>query len=75
MSGLSPFGGETDEETLRNVKASDWAFDADAFARASDECKDFIRKLLIKDPMWVYLFGTLVYFFNPQVAYDRTRVS
>ncbi len=51
MSGLSPFGGETDEETLRNVKASDWAFDTDAFARASDECKDFIKKLLIKDPM------------------------
>ncbi|XP_065220483.1 twitchin isoform X27 [Planococcus citri] len=48
LSGLSPFAGENDIETLKNVKACDWNFDENAFAKISDEGKDFIRRLLIK---------------------------
>ncbi|XP_037070961.1 twitchin-like isoform X2 [Pollicipes pollicipes] len=48
LSGLSPFAGETDVETLKNVRACDWDFDREAFANVSDEGKDFIRKLLLK---------------------------
>lgn len=48
LSGLSPFAGENDIETLKNVKACDWDFDADAFGGVSDEGKDFIKRLLVK---------------------------
>ncbi|XP_071038443.1 twitchin-like [Parasteatoda tepidariorum] len=46
LSGLSPFSGENDIETLKNVRACDWDFDVEAFSKVSDEGKDFIRKLL-----------------------------
>ncbi|ODM93780.1 Twitchin [Orchesella cincta] len=49
LSGLSPFAGENDIETLKNVKACDWDFDEEAFANVSDEGKDFIRNLLVKN--------------------------
>jgi len=49
LSGLSPFAGENDIETLKNVKACDWDFDEDTFNIVSDEGKDFIRRLLIKN--------------------------
>jgi hypothetical protein len=48
LSGLSPFAGENDIETLKNVKACDWDFDEEAFANVSEEGKDFIRRLLVK---------------------------
>ncbi|GFR58132.1 myosin light chain kinase [Elysia marginata] len=50
LSGLSPFAGEDDLETLQNVKRCDWEFDADAFGQVSPEAKDFIKCLLQKDP-------------------------
>ncbi|XP_069132542.1 twitchin-like isoform X10 [Argopecten irradians] len=50
LSGLSPFAGEDDLETLQNVSMCDWEFAEDAFASISPEAKDFIRKLLIKQP-------------------------
>lgn len=50
LSGLSPFAGEDDIETLQNVKTGDWDFDADAFSNVSEEGKDFIKKLLVKTP-------------------------
>ena len=49
LSGLSPFAGENDIETLKNVKACDWDFDEEAFAIVSEEGKDFIRHLLTKN--------------------------
>lgn len=49
LSGLSPFAGENDVATLKNVKACDWDFDEDAFRHISDEGKDFIRRLLVKN--------------------------
>lgn len=50
LSGLSPFAGSSDQETLRNVRAGDWDFDSGSFSSISDEAKDFIKKLIMKDP-------------------------
>ncbi|KAJ1363943.1 Twitchin [Parelaphostrongylus tenuis] len=50
LSGLSPFCGENDEETLKNVKNCDWNMDDPIFSRVSDNAKDFIRKLLVAEP-------------------------
>ncbi|KAM3957310.1 projectin protein bent isoform 8-T9 [Aphomia sociella] len=49
LSGLSPFAGNNDIETLKNVKACDWEFDDEAFQHVSDDAKDFIRRLLVKN--------------------------
>ncbi len=49
LSGLSPFAGENDIETLKNVKACDWDFDEEAFANVSEEGRDFIKHLLVKN--------------------------
>jgi serine/threonine protein kinase len=50
LSGLSPFSGEDDVETLQNVRRCDWGFDSDGFKGISEVGKDFIKKLLIKQP-------------------------
>ncbi|CAG2114682.1 unnamed protein product, partial [Medioppia subpectinata] len=49
LSGLSPFAGENDIETLKNVKTCDWDFDEQKFANVSNEAKDFIRHLLTRN--------------------------
>ena len=50
LSGLSPFAGDDDSETLTNVTDGDWDFDDPVFEDISDEAKDFISELLVKDP-------------------------
>ncbi|XP_069791647.1 myosin light chain kinase, smooth muscle-like isoform X2 [Narcine bancroftii] len=49
VSGLSPFMGDNDNETLANVTSATWDFDDEAFDEISDDAKDFIRGLLKKD--------------------------
>uniref|UniRef100_A0A9J7ZQV5 Si:dkey-240h12.4 n=1 Tax=Cyprinus carpio carpio TaxID=630221 RepID=A0A9J7ZQV5_CYPCA len=49
LSGLSPFQGETDEETLRNIVAMKYEFEPHHFSQTSNMAKDFIQKLLVKD--------------------------
>lgn len=53
LSGLSPFQGETNEETLRNIIAMNYEFDARYFSMTSSMAKDFIQKLLMKNPKYV----------------------
>ncbi|KYO27260.1 myosin light chain kinase 3 [Alligator mississippiensis] len=49
LSGLSPFLGETDAETMNYIVNCSWDFDAEAFEQVSEEAKDFIAKLLVKE--------------------------
>ncbi|KAM9446587.1 death-associated protein kinase 1 [Clarias gariepinus] len=50
LSGASPFLGENKQETLANVSAVDYEFDEEYFSHTSALAKDFIARLLIKDP-------------------------
>ncbi|KAI4871427.1 hypothetical protein NFI96_013053 [Prochilodus magdalenae] len=50
LSGASPFLGENKQETLANVSAVDYEFDEEYFSNTSALAKDFIARLLIKDP-------------------------
>ncbi|XP_067046319.1 uncharacterized protein [Acropora muricata] len=50
LSGLSPLLGDDDNETLTNVTAADWDFDDESFDVISDQAKDFISKLMVKNP-------------------------
>ncbi|XP_015607665.1 CBL-interacting serine/threonine-protein kinase 23 isoform X2 [Cephus cinctus] len=49
LSGLSPFMGDNDMQTMANVTIAKYDFDDEAFADISQDAKDFIRSLLIKD--------------------------
>ncbi|XP_017325060.1 myosin light chain kinase, smooth muscle isoform X1 [Ictalurus punctatus] len=49
VSGLSPFMGDNENETLSNVTSATWDFEDEAFDEISDEAKDFISNLLKKD--------------------------
>ncbi|NXH63558.1 MYLK3 kinase, partial [Rhabdornis inornatus] len=49
LSGLSPFLGETDAETMNYVVNCSWDFDAEAFEQLSEDAKDFISRLLVKE--------------------------
>ncbi|XP_066848640.1 myosin light chain kinase family member 4 isoform X3 [Anser cygnoides] len=52
LSGLSPFLGDDDSETLNNILACSWDFEDEEFRGVSDQAKDFISKLLIKEKCW-----------------------
>lgn len=49
VSGLSPFAGECDVETMGNVTVGKYDFNDEAFDNVSPECIDFITKLLMKE--------------------------
>ncbi|KAK7118685.1 hypothetical protein R3I94_022247 [Phoxinus phoxinus] len=49
LSGESPFQGNNDAETLALVTAAQWEFNPESFDDITDEAKDFISGLLMKD--------------------------
>ncbi|KAG9355301.1 hypothetical protein JZ751_000139 [Albula glossodonta] len=49
LSGMSPFQGETDEETLTNIVKMNYMFDDFHFRETTPMAKDFIQKLLVKE--------------------------
>ncbi|XP_038168787.1 myosin light chain kinase 3 [Arvicola amphibius] len=49
LSGLSPFLGETDAETMNFIVNCSWDFDADTFKGLSEDAKDFVSRLLVKE--------------------------
>nr|XP_046172031.1 death-associated protein kinase 2-like isoform X1 [Oncorhynchus gorbuscha] len=51
LSGLSPFQGDNDEETLKNIVGMIYEFEEIYFTQTSAMAKDFIEKLLVKDPI------------------------
>lgn len=49
LSGLSPFLGDNDTDTMNNVLSSEVDFNEEPFENVSDEAKEFISNLLIRD--------------------------
>lgn len=49
LSGLSPFMGDSDLETMANVTTAEFDFNDESFEPISSQAKDFISKLLVKD--------------------------
>jgi serine/threonine protein kinase len=49
LSGLSPFMGDSDVETFSNITGLCYDFEDDAFEHISEDAKDFILNLLVKD--------------------------
>lgn len=53
ISGLSPFQGDNDDETLLNVLATKYEFYDQYFSNTSSMAKGFIDRLLVKDSKYV----------------------
>ena len=49
LSGLSPFMGDTDLETMANVTIAEYDYEDEAFDHVSEAAKDFIDRLLVKE--------------------------
>ena len=50
LTGFSPFGGETEQETLRNIATAELDFPDELFEGVSEEAKEFISLCLNRDP-------------------------
>ncbi|CAL8316274.1 unnamed protein product [Gadus morhua 'NCC'] len=52
LSGLCPFLGDDDNQTLNNILAAKWNFEEEEFITVSAEAKDFITRLLVVNKTW-----------------------
>lgn len=50
LSGLMPFSGDDDHQTLIKVAKADWDFDDECFDDLSHDAMEFIECLLVKEP-------------------------
>ncbi|XP_076319759.1 serine/threonine-protein kinase 17B-like isoform X2 [Tachypleus tridentatus] len=50
LSGHTPFGGETKQETFWNITSRNVEFPEELFGGVSNDAKDFIQRLLITEP-------------------------
>ncbi|KAG0728320.1 Death-associated protein kinase related [Chionoecetes opilio] len=50
LTGFTPFGGDTDQETFVSITQAEVDFPDDLFSDISEEAKDFICCLLVKKP-------------------------
>lgn len=50
LTGCSPFGGETKQETFCNISRGELDFPEDLFEGVSEAAKDLMRRLMVKDP-------------------------
>ena len=50
LTGFSPFGGETDQETLNNIASVALDFPTELFEGVSDDAKNFISECLRRNP-------------------------
>ena len=49
LSGKVPFPGESHKEIIENVLKGEYTFNHEAFNSVSNQAKDLISKLLVKD--------------------------
>ena len=51
--GHSPFLGDDEDETMSNIQEGDWEF-CDEFKHVSEDCKDFISRLIVYQKGYVF---------------------
>lgn len=49
LSGCSPFGGETKQETFCNISQCRLDFPDDLFEEISEEAQDLMKRLMVKE--------------------------
>jgi len=63
LTGFSPFGGETDQETFQNISLGEVDFPEELFEDVSVQAKDFVAKLLVLDPRYYRTSDERFFFF------------
>lgn len=58
LTGYSPFAGDTKQETFLNISQVNIDFPEDLFEDISSTAQEFMMKLLVREPSWVWLFDT-----------------
>lgn len=53
LTGFTPFGGDTDQETFQNICHGQLDFPDELFEDISPQAEDFIRKTLSREPRYV----------------------
>jgi hypothetical protein len=66
--------GGTDIETMANVTIAKYDFDDEVFNEISEDAKDFIQKLLLKDKEYVNYFAYTI-FSSYIIFYCLTKLS
>ena len=61
LTGCSPFGGDTKQETFCNITRCHLDFPDDLFEDVSMEAQDLIRRLIVKNPRYLLLFNYKLY--------------
>ncbi len=52
LTGFTPFGGDTDQETFQNICHGQLDFPDELFEDISPQAEDFIRKTLSREPRY-----------------------
>lgn len=53
LTGFTPFGGDTDQETFQNICHGQLDFPDELFEDISPQAEDFIRKTLSREPRYI----------------------
>ena len=69
LSGESPFLCESEADTFSRITDARWEF-TDVFDYVSKEAKDFITRLLLKDPKYLLILDYILW--NCSVLYRNT---
>lgn len=75
LSGHSPFGDDDKVRTYSNITSSELDFPRKLFTSVSEHAKDFIKRLLIRDPRSVLLisFGAGMQDYPPSLSLPLSR--
>lgn len=65
--------GATDIETMANVTIAKYDFDDEVFNEISDDAKDFIQKLLLKDKEYVLLLLFIIHNLANKIKYKLCK--
>lgn len=68
LTGFSPFGGDTDQETFQNISLGEVDFPEELFEDVSAQAKDFVAKLLVLDPRYDHYPEECSYSSRTQIA-------
>ncbi|XP_058794560.1 myosin light chain kinase, smooth muscle-like isoform X2 [Phymastichus coffea] len=80
LTGCSPFGGDTKQETFCNISRCKLDFPDDLFEEVSEEAQDLIRRLIVKNSSerlsameclqhpWLSKFDDMAYSLSPAIS-------
>ena len=66
--------GDDDADTICNILRVEFDFAAEEFDDITAGCKDFIKKLLVKDPRYDLINSSMLTYFIPKkTIYDHNQ--